>query len=725
MVNDIAIDAPPATARTSGAANHEIFRTSFSGNAVARLTQTSPIAAAVIFGLLYYAAVAAGFAFEFPGTTLPAVWPPCALLFAALMLTDSRRWWLLFLSFPAHFAAHRDVDLPLWRLAFELGLTWIIVAGAILSLRALNRDENPYSLRGLAMYLLVALLVALAPHGVNAWPVSSAPVPVLGWRTVYLSNVAAVLTMAPAFVLWATFGAQWVRRATLQKSAEVALIGLAILVAYTPAILDADSNAPVYLLLLPILWAAVRFGVAGAASAMFFATGLLAAIVVAPPRLLVGDVPMLGILDLQIFLIVSSLTGLIVSVLMAEREKTAEALQQRDERFQLVLRATNDVIFDWDVESGALWWSPDGDGSVHDSRLSNINDWIERVHEEDRERFTAAKDAVLASRDEVWEIELRVRRRDGSAMHVHVRASILRSPSGAALRMIGSQMDITDRKQLEDTDRKLQHAARLAAIGQITASIAHEINQPLGAILNNAEAGLLLLESGSINADEMKLLLLDVRNDDLRASEVIRRLRDLLQHHAQQHSRIDVNEIVREVAQFVAAEARRRCVRLDLQCAPTAPICGDRIQLQQVLLTLILNGMDALAGSANSRRQIRIQTGLRSDAMVQVQVSDSGGGIPAQHLPNIFDSFYTTKNDGMGLGLAIARSIIESHSGRIWAKNNEEGGGAVLQFELPVAPIQTQRHPERTQPLADDRAHRGSSFIRVRRPQGERPDARI
>jgi len=245
--------------------------------------------------------------------------------------------------------------------------------------------------------------------------------------------------------------------------------------------------------------------------------------------------------------------------------------------------------------------------------------------------------------------------------------------------------DITERKHAEDAMHGLAHAARLAVMGELTASLAHEVNQPLNAILNNADAAELLLEDGSGRLDEVRQILADIRKDDLRASGVIRHARELLRNREPERQPLDLGELVAGVLQFVDRDAERRQVALELELAPGLPVVyGDKVHLEQVLLNLLLNGMDAMADTPVPRRRLAVRT-ARSGGTVEVAVMDNGHGIPATTLSRLFESFYTTKKDGMGLGLPLARSIVEAHGGRIWAENRPEGG-ATFRFTVPVEP---------------------------------------
>jgi C4-dicarboxylate-specific signal transduction histidine kinase len=231
--------------------------------------------------------------------------------------------------------------------------------------------------------------------------------------------------------------------------------------------------------------------------------------------------------------------------------------------------------------------------------------------------------------------------------------------------------------------KELAHVNRLSMAGELTASIAHEINQPLGAILTNAETAAAILKSPTPDISELREIVNDILHDDQRASEVIRRTRSLLKKVPFDPKQFDLNEVVRETVDLLSAVTAGRKVKLSsFLASPTLPIICDHIQLQQVIINLVINAMDAMKDAPSEKRTISIRTsGVENFA--ELLVSDRGPGIPGHQLKEVFEPFFTSKAEGMGMGLSIARTIVEAHNGHIWATNRNHGG-ASFRLKLPL-----------------------------------------
>lgn len=238
---------------------------------------------------------------------------------------------------------------------------------------------------------------------------------------------------------------------------------------------------------------------------------------------------------------------------------------------------------------------------------------------------------------------------------------------------------------VRERETELARVTRVMTLGELTASIAHEVNQPLAAIVTNGNACLRWLAGQPPNFAEAKKAVERIIKDSYRASEVIARIRTLVKKAPPRNELVDVNEVIVEVLALAQNQARRNRVSVKRDLADgLPPVLGDRVQLQQVMLNLIVNGLEAIAKSKNGERELSISSGKDESNNLVVEVRDSGAGVDATNLERVFDAFFTTKQDGMGMGLAISRTIIESHGGRLWATANSPRG-AVFQFTLPVA----------------------------------------
>jgi PAS domain S-box-containing protein len=299
--------------------------------------------------------------------------------------------------------------------------------------------------------------------------------------------------------------------------------------------------------------------------------------------------------------------------------------------------------------------------------------------------------ARLAAGETVITHETRHRRKDGTTFPVEVRLRVYVAEDGR-LYGISLVQDITDRKKAEQTLREAQaalaHVTRVTTLGEVTASFAHELNQPLAAIANNANACRGLLASGRQEVDELQEVLADIVADAERASAIIERVRALAKRSAPEQTELQLDDVVNDVLALASADSALRHVSIRTDVPADLPVVvGDRVQLQQVLLNLVVNAMDAMASVDEAERRLEIRGRLDTQdghPAVTIRVEDRGIGLEPEQMGRLFEAFYTTKPHGMGLGLAISRSIIEAHGGRLWAES-VPGRGAVFSFRLPAA----------------------------------------
>ena len=313
--------------------------------------------------------------------------------------------------------------------------------------------------------------------------------------------------------------------------------------------------------------------------------------------------------------------------------------------------------------------------------------FADRIHPEDRAAFEEMlKKAVREGRD--FQCDFRIVTPDGVTKYVQSLGHV--AANGAkTTEYIGTVMDVTERRLAEEALRSavadLERASRLSTMGQLTASIAHEINQPLAAIVTNADACLLWLEADRPDLEEARQAATRIVRNGHRAGDIVKSVRALTRKSAPEMVTLDFNDVIREVIDLMRAEFRRHGVRVETSLLPNlGSVVGDRVQLQQVVLNLIMNGIEAMADSPHRQRRLQIRSAKDESGRVLVAVEDFGPGFDRAQKDRLFEAFFTTKPEGMGMGLSICRSIIDAHGGRLWASPNAPNG-AVFQFTLPAA----------------------------------------
>jgi C4-dicarboxylate-specific signal transduction histidine kinase len=302
---------------------------------------------------------------------------------------------------------------------------------------------------------------------------------------------------------------------------------------------------------------------------------------------------------------------------------------------------------------------------------------------------TERKVRLAVERCESYEGEYRLALPADSERWIVTAGRVQCHEAGGAWRMHSVIREITERRRAQKEAallrQEIAHVGRVSMMGQLASALAHEINQPLGAILRNTEAAELFLQDASPDLGEIRAILADIREDDQRAGAVIERMRTMMKGDALETRTIDVAELLDEVTRLTRGDAVARKVKLDVDVPDDLlPVRGDRVHLQQVLLNLILNSMDALNGADPQDRRVAVSARLNGAQTIEIAVRDWGHGIPADKLAHVFDPFFTTKATGMGMGLPISRTIIEAHGGELWATNNEDRG-ATFHFTLKTA----------------------------------------
>src|SRR5215472_3235939 len=366
-----------------------------------------------------------------------------------------------------------------------------------------------------------------------------------------------------------------------------------------------------------------------------------------------------------------------------------QALRESEERMRVAAEAINLGIWEWDLTKDEIWATNARRALVGWPASGKIalNDFMRRLHPEDRDRVQQIIDDAIHSGED-FDSEYRLILPDGVVRWMSTRGSVQFDSSGKPARLLGISMDITARKQAElDAQRdraELSHLSRVALMGEMSASIAHELNQPLAGILSNAAAGQRFIDRGDVDQREIRELLGDIIADSRRASDVVRGIRGMVKKEQLERRSVDLNEVVMDALRIASGDAVLRSCRLETSLDANLPaIDGDPIQLQQVLLNLVINAFDAMQDTVPSRRKVLIATQSNGDSTVRTSVRDHGVGISEDVRERLFDPFFSTKTEGLGMGLAIVRSIVEAHSGTITAENVNDGG-ARFEFVLPM-----------------------------------------
>jgi PAS domain S-box-containing protein len=387
-------------------------------------------------------------------------------------------------------------------------------------------------------------------------------------------------------------------------------------------------------------------------------------------------------------------TGAVVGVSTISRDITEQkqaeaALRESEERFRNMADTAPVMTWVFGPDQRMTFvnraWL---DFTGHSMEQELGSGWLEGVHPDDRKRSSASFSSAFNARQD-FHTEGRLRRADGEYRWVLCTGVPRFEADGAFAGYIGSAIDVTDQKYSEAERRRsldeIAHLNRVAAMGELTASLAHELNQPLAAILSNAQAANRFLNRESPNLAQVRECLTDIVADDKRAGEVIKTLRALLRRGESHASLVDLNEVVRDAIRLLGTDAMLRHASVKFEPLPDLrPVLGDRTQLHQVVLNLIVNGLEATAERPPDNRWVLVRTAESEGGGVQLTVEDSGKGIAESDLARVFEPFHTTKQEGLGMGLSISRTILQAHGGHIWADNSGEHG-AIVHCMLPVA----------------------------------------
>jgi len=377
---------------------------------------------------------------------------------------------------------------------------------------------------------------------------------------------------------------------------------------------------------------------------------------------------------------------------MAQAARLAGRLEVSDKRLNLAADSADLGLWEWDIACNEIWITEKGRSlfGFEGSEKLDFDRFRSRLHPEDRESVLEAVETSLRTGAE-YRSEYRVVLPNGQLRWIAGRGHVEFNGNGQPVRMRGASLDISKRKQAEleaaRQRNQMAHLSRVTMLGELSGSIAHELNLPLSAILCNAQAAQRIIANGHADLAEVREILNDIVSEDKRAGEVIRHLRLWLKKgEVQQHS-LRINEVVQDVLKLIRSDLVNQRVTADVELARNLPtITGDPVQLQQVLVNLVVNACDAMSNRTIPERRLLIRTGIQNrngSSAVTVSVTDRGSSITEEKMEQIFEPFFTTKPKGMGLGLSVCRTIIGAHRGKLWATNNADRG-ATFHFSLPI-----------------------------------------
>jgi PAS domain S-box-containing protein len=375
---------------------------------------------------------------------------------------------------------------------------------------------------------------------------------------------------------------------------------------------------------------------------------------------------------------------------ITQRKRAEEALRRSESYLAEAQRLTH---------TGSWVWRVAGRDSVHLSEewyriygfdpeegMPNWERRLQRIHPEDRAKWQRAIDRAIDEKSG-YDVEFRILLPNGTVKYIHTVGHPVLDACGDLAQFVGSSTDITQRKLAEEALRQAQadlaHVSRVTTMGELTASLAHEVNQPIAAAVTNADTCLRWLNRDQPDVEEARAAAMRIVKDGRRAAEIISRIRLLFKKGTSEREWVDVNEVIREMIVLLRSEITRYSISVRTELTAALPqVMGDRVQLQQVFMNLMLNGIDAMK-DITAERELTIKSQHAENGQLQFSVSDTGVGLPVQATDQIFNAFFTTKPHGTGMGLSISRSIIESHGGRLWAAANLPHG-ARFYFTLPI-----------------------------------------
>ena len=629
-------------------------------------------------------------------------WPPNIVLFCALLITPPRQWWIyIAAALPAHILAELRVGMPVSQFIVAFATNCLVsIANAFAVQRLMVEPPWFGTIRKTIIYVLITAFLSPAFCALGG-----AFVQILGggsledyglfWARWYASNALGSLTLGPIAMICIESTTR-PRLAPAGRAVEAAIVAALLIAACVVAFEDLPSIATGYLpllLYLPlpiIVWAAVRFGAKGASGAVFVISVALIWRTLNGPSLFDIGSPETNVFGMQLFLIGLSPPILLLGAAIEETRRAERTTRESEERISFAAASSNVGLWQYEFATGTFWATDYCRTlfGLSPSEPLTLDGLVSRIHSNDSPTASAALASAIA-RAIPLDVEFRVQ--DGDEVRwISVQARPVAGDDGKPTAMSGAFGDVTSRKLAEaEADvqqQEIAHLMRVSMLGELSGGLAHELTQPLTAILSNAQAGKLLLAKGNKSLSEIGNIFDDIIAEDERAGEVIHRLRSMLKKGDVKHETIDMNDLIASTLRLLHSELIDRRMSVSFDNAASLPaVHGDPVQLQQTLLNLLMNAMDATENVPPARRRISVSAATTDDGGVEVHIYDRGTGLPPSREHKVFEPFFTTKERGLGLGLSICTSIVKLHGGTLSLQNNvREGASAVFRLPPPL-----------------------------------------
>ena len=648
----------------------------------------------------YYLATRMAWVLCFPDSKVSLFFPPHAILVSILLLVPTRHWWAYTLAAAcSHFVATQQAHWPpLYALhcqAFDAAKSLLAAAGIRIFIKS---RFHLISLREAIFFVLIAVIVV--PVGMAFWGAAFTVSNHFGthywveWRNLSISNGVTAIVLVPVILIGVHQLSTKELRAAPRRILEACFLAAGILAVGFVAFnrLPAGPETSPALLYAPVpllIWAALRFGLGGISASMLIITILAIWGTMRGRGPFLAQTPAENALALQLFLLMVATPLLLLAVAIEDERRSKEALHVSEERMSLAVESAQLALWEWDVASDRVWMSEEGRKFLgfEPGQPLHYADLAGRVHPDDSAvRATAIRHALESGGS--YEAEYRIILPDRSVRWIAARG---RSPNpgvnGAAPRVLGISMDVTHQKQAaveaQLQREELAHLSRAATLSALSGSLAHELSQPLGSILSNAQAGQRFMSQDAPDLVELRAILSDIVSENRRAAAIIDRLRTMLRRGQVALQPVSVNECLEELLRLTRTNLIARGVSVSsLTTGDLPPAMTDRVQLQQVLLNLIVNACDAMESNPPDGRDLTITTSVAQNEM-RIGVLDCGVGLP-DDVETLFQPFHSTKAGGLGMGLSICRTLVTSHGGRLWAERRA-GRGAAFHIALPLA----------------------------------------